>query len=334
MMFKDIHISLLLFLATWSVFAQNENTDNDSIFNTQSTYIRHYKNRIHAKIYYINTSNSLAINDRDSRIKLDLNANKESRIGGSILFRKLAISYSYAPKFLNANRNNDGAKLYTLNLRGYYKQHWMQTLKLYQEKGFYIKNANQSIYLPETESFKIGGSTSYILNPNFSYRALSSQNEKQLKSVGSFIPSITYFYTDFNLKHDETILNRTIEKHYKSFDLAFSPNYYYNYVPNEKLLISVGASAGIGLNYSITNSSNVTTLLTELSFKGTFSYDLTNLFVGAHFNYLFLNHSTSRSYYVTDTIPYLQVFVGYRFKAPQKVIETADEFNDKLNIKS
>ncbi|CDF81144.1 conserved hypothetical protein (DUF4421) [Formosa agariphila KMM 3901] len=334
MILKNIHITLLFFIASYTLFAQDQQTENDTLFDNYNAYIRYYKNQVHAKIYYINTSNSISINDRDSHLNLDLNANKQSRIGGSVSFRKLTISYSFAPDFLSANKNNSGSRLYNLNLRGYHKAHWMQTFKLYSEKGFYVKIPGNKLYLPQTTSLKFGGATSYIFNKNFSYRALASQNEKQLKSAGSFIPSVSLYYTTFNLNTEGEFQYITIDKQFDSFDLSFSPSYNYNFVPNENLFISAGASFGLGLNYTASDTENITTLLTEFNFKGTITYDLKDFFIGAHYNYLILNHSTKRSYYIADSIPFFQFFVGYRFKAPQKVIETAEDINDKLNIKT
>ncbi|WP_066223165.1 DUF4421 family protein [Formosa haliotis] len=333
MILKSTTFYLLFFITTYACFAQKQ-TQKDSLFDKENEYVRFYKNRITARVFYVNTSNSLSLNDDNSQQVLNLNANKQSRIGASVFFRMLTISYSFAPNFLNANKNNEDSKLYALNLRGFYKRRWMQTIKLYNEKGFFLKNDNYNIYLPKTKSFQIGGSTSYILNDNFSYRAIASQNEKQLKSAGSFVPSITYFYSTFNINSEDKLQFNTIDKDFKSFDLAFSPAYYYNYVPNQNLFISAGASLGVGLNHASSNSGNLTTLLTEFSFKATATYDFENLYFGAHFNYLILNHSSKRDLYITDNIPFSQVFIGYRFRAPQKVIKTAEDFNEKLNIKS
>ncbi|MHA7942540.1 DUF4421 domain-containing protein [Formosa sp. 3Alg 14/1] len=326
---KNFKILLLIFLISYVGLSQSKEL-KDSINSTPNAYVHFYKNRLITRIYYVNTSNSLTVNHENSGKSLDFNANKQSRIGASIAFRKLAISYSYAPEFISTNKNNQSSKLFNLNLRGFYKRRWMQTIKVYNEKGFYAKNGGQSIYLPNTESFKIGGSTSYIFNDNFSYRALASQNERQLKNAGSFIPGVTYYYSNYHLDTEGKLDENNLKQKFNSYDLLFSPSYFYNYIPNKNLLISAGTTLGLGLNYSTSENNNITTLVTELGFSGTVTYDLTNLYIGSHFNYLILKHNTNRSLYVKDDVPYFQFFVGYRFRASKKLVKTAEDFNEKI----
>jgi hypothetical protein len=49
-------------------------------------------------------------------------------------------------------------------------------------------------------TLKVGGITSYIFSKKFSYHAIVSQREKQLKSAGSFMPNFLFYYTDYNLE--------------------------------------------------------------------------------------------------------------------------------------
>jgi hypothetical protein len=183
------------------------------------------------------------------------------------------------------------------------------------------------VYFPKIKSLKIGGSTSYIFNKNFSYRSIVTQDEKQLISAGSFIPSLVYYYSKYD------IIDGNVDEDYFSYDIALAPSYIYNWVIGKNLLISGGGSAGIGMNYSKTDGESLTSLLTELNFNGSIVYDKNNLYIGAHYNYLVLNHNVDRSSYIKDNIPYLQLFIGYRFKAPKFVLKTADNVNNKLNLK-
>lgn len=306
------------------------------VYDIENDYIHIYKNRITAKLYYVNTSNSLRLSDRNSDLSFNLEPNKQNRIGGSVAFRSINLSYAFAPDFLAKNKDNEDSRLFNLNFRTYFGKHWMQTLDFYNQKGFYInqENTNVNVYMPDTKSLKIGGATSYIFNENFSFRAIASQDEKQIKSAGSFIPSIVYYYTYYHIRFDNEGLVDPIDSKSKSFDIAFAPSYYYNFVPTKNLFLSAGFSAGIGLNYSedSTEKEHLTSLLTELDFRGSATYDLDNLYLGVHYNYLILNHNSDRSTYVNDNIPYFQIFLGYRFKAPKKVVRKADDFNNKLNL--
>ena len=305
----------------------------DSVDVNQPKYKRIYPNVITARVFFINTSNTLKVKDRSSNLSFNLEPNKQDRIGVSIAFRGLNASYSFAPDFLGENKDNENSKLFNLNFRTFLGKHFMQTFDLFSQKGFYIKNNEVNQYFPKTKNFKIGGATSYIFNEHFSFKAITSQDEKQLKSTGSFIPNITYFYSKFNLKNNSPL--NEVNSSYYSFDIAFAPSYYYNYVPSKNLLLSAGVSAGIGLNHSKSrDESPLTTLLTELSFRTSATYDMNNLYCGLHYSYLSLNHNADSASQVIDNIPFFNIFVGYRFKAPKQIINTAESINEKLKLKN
>lgn len=330
---KKLTIVISCLFCQLFVFSQ---TQNDTIvYDIKTEYIEKFPNRITTRLFYVNTSNTIKVNDRNSNLYFNLTPNKQNRIGASVSFRSLTISYSFAPDFLAENKDNENSKLFNLGLRNYFGRHWMQTLDIYQEKGFYIENNDVNFYLPRMKSLKIGGATSYIFNENFSFRAIVSQDEKQLKSAGSFIPNIVYYYTKLNLRSD----NNGVDTVLHTFDMVFAPSYYYNFIPTKNLFISAGVATGIGLNYSKNEDNNhiqedetLTSLTTELNFRGSMTYDISSFYIGTHYNYLILNHNTDRSSYINDNIPFFQIFAGYRFKAPKKLVKKADEINEKIKL--
>lgn len=328
---RTIILCFFTVACTTSIVAQKE--IDSVIYDQETKYIHKFPNRITARLFYVNTSNSITVNDRNSDVTFKLNPNKQDRIGASVSFRALTISYSFAPDFLAENKDNDNSKLFNLSFRTYFGKHWMQTLDIYQEKGFFLENSNVSVPLPDLKSFKIGGATSYIFNENFSFRAIVSQDEKQIKSTGSFIPRLVYYYTKLNLETETS--NDVLH----AYDIVFAPSYYYNFVPTKNLFISAGASVGIGVNHSrnqdnnhIEPDENLTSLVTELNVRGSLTYNLSDFYMGAHYNYLVLNHNSDRSAYINDEIPFFQVFVGYRFKASKGLVRKADHINEKLNL--
>ena len=256
--------------------------------------------------------------------------NKADRIGASVTFRFLSLAYSFSPGFLAKDKDKEASKLFNFGLRTYFGNHIMQTVDIYSTKGFTLKNNEVNIYDPNIKSFKLAGSTSYIMNENFSFRAIATQDEKQLKSAGSFIPSLTYNYTALNLNTEDDRRNKDNKVH--SFDIAFVPAYYYNFVPTEHLFLSAGAAAGLGLNHTKSEGGKLTSLATELNFRGSATYDINDFYFGAHYSYQILNHNSDRSTYVKDNIPYLEAFLGYRFKAPKKFVRKADKIQDKIKI--
>ena len=345
---KSCFLSFALLLFSYLAFAQSTalNTALDSsavVYGKKANdYIYIYKNRITAKAFYIKTSNSLVISGREGEdVGFNLYPNKQDKIGAAVAFRSLSASYSFSPNSLAENPNDKDSKLFNLNIRTYLGKHWMQTLDIYNQKGFYldghIEDSNSHIYLQDTKSFKIGGATSYIFNENFSYRALANQTEKQLKSAGTFIPTLVYYYTRHNVLFDDEFGNREINTKIKSYNIAIAPSYQYNYIPTKNVFISLGASAGLGLNFSSSknkldalDNEDLTSLLTEINFNGSITYDIDSLYFGAHYNYLILNYNADSFTYIKDNIPYFQAFVGYRFKASNRLVQRAENFNDNL----
>ncbi|WP_157962195.1 DUF4421 family protein [Winogradskyella aurantiaca] len=297
-------------------------SENDSL--VRKIY---FPNKITLRAYFISTSNTFNFSDKNQGIDFTLIPNKQNQLGFSAAFRSIIISYSFAPKFLTENRDNQNSELQNLNLRTFLGQ-WMVNFQLYKEKGFFIDVPELDIneYFPNFKTRKTGGTLSYILNKDFSFRAIVSQDEKQLVSAGSFIPNFFFYYTDYELKSEG------INEDIYSYDMALAPAYYYNFVPSKNILLSAGGSAGLGLNITKSDDESLSSLLTELNFRASVVYDKNNFYLGAHYSYLILNHNFDRSTYVQDDIPYLQVFIGYRFKAPRFMVKTGDDFNKKLGL--
>jgi hypothetical protein len=319
------HVLNIVFFLIISLPFYGQDDTHTVIANDSLKWKKKYPNKITTRLFMINTSNSLEIQSRQENFSINLNANKQDRLGASVGFRSIVISFGFSPNFLSENRNNQNSKLFNLNFRNYFGQ-WMQTIDLYKEKGFFIEEGDVSLYLPKTTSLKIGGGTSYIFNENFSFRAIVSQDERQLKSAGSFIPRLVYYYSEIDVIYTE------IDSKLKSFDIALAPSYYYNYVPTKNLLLSAGASAGLGFNYSESDSESLTSLLTEINFRGSVSYDRDNIYLGAHYSYLILNHNSDRNTYIKDNIPYFEIFLGYRFNAPKSLMRTSDKINNNLGL--
>ncbi|WP_228851446.1 DUF4421 domain-containing protein [Aegicerativicinus sediminis] len=319
----------LICLAYFTSYSQEENVE----YSDANEFVETFKNRITAKLFYVNTYNSYVFSDRNSNLSFDLEPNKQNRIGASIAYDFLSLSYSFAPNFMAENEDNEDSKLFNLDFRLFLGK-WMQELYYNHEKGFYLtekdNDLNFEVYLPKTAAFKIGGSTSYIFNENFSYRSIYNQSQKQLKSAGSFIPGVYYYYSKIKLRADNS--EESVTGELKSFDVALNAAYYYNFVPVRNLLLSAGGGAGLGMNHSSSDDEDLTSLLTELNFSLAVNYDIGDFFVGSHFNYLILNHNTDRTTYTEDNIPKFQIYAGYRFKASKKMVKKTEELKDKVNL--
>lgn len=312
----------ILFLFLFNAYLSY--AQQDSIFKNE--YITRFPDKITTRVSLINTSNNFYINEGDGEPVFKLEPNVRDYLGISVLFRSIEIDFGFAPDFFKLNKDNEDSKLFNLNLRMFRNQ-WMQTIDLYSQKGFYVTQGGQEIFLPGVKTFKIGGSTSYIFNRNFSFRAIGFQNEWQTKSAGSFIPRIYYYYTKYTLKQDN------LDENANTYNIAVSPSYYYNLSLSKNVLFSLGASLGVGLNHSSNlGDGNITSILYEFSGRSHLGYNSNTFFAGINSSILVLDHKIDRNRRQNDDIPFLEFYIGYRFKAPKKWTKFADDFNTKYGL--
>ena len=313
---RQLHIVICLGLVA-SIFAQNKNTD--------STYIRPFPEKITARISLVNTGNSFFINDRENGINYNLKPNTREYLGFSLLFRSIELDFGFLPDFLKQNKDNGSSRLFNLNFRMFLGQ-WMQTLNLYNQKGFFADLNDIEIALTGVKTFKIGGATSYIFNQNFSFRAVGFQNEWQRKSAGSFIPALHYYYTTFDIEDSGASSKST------SFDIAIAPAYYYNFVFKENFIFGMGASVGIGYNHNDLGDRSVNSTLFEFGGRAVLGYNSEVFFAGINSSINIYEHASDRSVRVEDSISFLEFYIGYRFNAPKLFIQTADKVNNYLGL--
>lgn len=215
-----------------------------------------------------------------------------------------------------------------------YLGRWMQQLEWSNTKGFYI-DVNQidealqdNILLPELKVFKIGGTTSYVLNPNYSFKAVVKQNEWQRKSSGSFVPAASYTYT--RIKDDAEID--------KIFNFALGPSYHYNLIIADRFLVSAGLFLGLGYNYTLVEFDDqredyvINGLLVRSDLKLALGYNSTRFFVGGHVNLNSFSYNLDPKITFADNQQILEFYIGYRFKAPKKVIKIADDVQSKIGL--
>lgn len=311
-----LRVILLLSLLCLTEFCSAQN----------STYKESFPDKVTLRLSLQTTSNSFTLRDKITRNKTEFIPNDKSYLGLSVLFRFLEVDFGYAPNFLSENKDNGDSKLITFNIRTFFGQ-YMQTVDIYKQKGFFIRTQELTLPIDDLKTFKIGGTSSYIFNPDFSFRAIGFQNEWQKESVGSFIPSISYYYTKFKL--EDPIIENQLEY---SFKMAVGPGYYYNWVFDENFILSAGATGGLGFNLSKSQGKTSLDGLAQLIFRLTGGYNSENFFSGVNINTQLLTHTSAENFVLDDSISFLEFYVGYRFDAPKKWIAKADEISRKFGI--
>lgn len=297
-----------------------------NLIGQDSTYVREFPEKITVRVGLQNTSNGFTLQDRETGTIAKFIPNDKTYLGLSLLFRSLELDLGYAPNFLSENRDNEGSKLFTLNFR-MFLGNWMQTVDFYNQKGFFLESGEQMFSFPELSTLKIGGSTSYIFNENFSFRAIGFQNEWQKKSSGSFIPRLTYYYTRFSI---DNVLSEEADDH--SVDIAIGPGYYYNLAIAKHFIVSAGATAGIGVNIVTSEGKTTTSELGQLAFRTALGYNSEKFFTGINLSAQILAHPEDKTTQFDDNITFVELYLGYRFNAPKKWVQKADNFNKKFGL--
>ncbi len=317
----DFRLSLSACLVIFFMTQAASQGDNSS--DSTNAFVRTFPEKFTLRTGLVNTGNSFYFRDRTTNDRLLLNPGAKNYLGFSLLFRSVELDLGFAPQFLNKARSEADPSLFNMNFRMYMGR-WMQTLDFYLEDGFYYDLNGQTGYLPNLETLKFGGVTSYIFNPRFSFRAISFQNEWQRKSAGSFIPSFLFYYTRYRLSDAD------VQEVSHTYNMAVGPGYYYNWVFREHYIFSLGNSTGVGLGLLDDQGKKSSSLLLQSIFRTALGYNSERFFMGINASLTFLNHANLDGERFDDRIHFLEAYIGYRFKAPDKWIQAADRINRKL----
>lgn len=304
----------LFFIGILSGFSQED-----------STRVRRFKpfdDNISAKLSVNSTSNSFVMNDIVNDKIYNIVPNDRERIDLSVAYRAIAFSVGFAPDFLASNKDNSDSKLFNLNFRAFHKQ-WTQSFDLYIQQGFYLETGDLAASLPDMKTFKIGGQTSYILNKNFSFRAMSAQSEWQQKSAGSFVPTLSLYYTKLRFKIND------FDETGQIYTAALSPAYYYNFVVKKNFFFSLGVAPGMGIEYV----DSETSALYQIEITAALGYNSDTFFAGINSNINSFSSNTNSDLQWGDNIARGEIYIGYRFKPPKKLTEITNKINEKLPFK-
>jgi hypothetical protein len=287
-------------------------------------YFKSYDDSVIASLYYLDVSNNFQFvskNSSGAKTTVDLIPNRREQIGLSVSYKFADISYGFSPRFFDENKDNNGSKLFNISTRFIVKQ-WMQTLTFINQTGFYANIGATTVPFSDMRSTKIGGVTSYIFNPNFSFKTIANQKQWQTKSSGSFIPNFAFFYTNLDLNDGSPDTTSNI------FEMTVSPSYFYNFVINNKFLISGGLAIGGGISNIDSDISGV--LESNASLKMGYNTDSFFSFINVSY-FAFVQNSEARIQ-LNDNVSTLNFTVGYRFDPPKKVKEVFETVHQKTGL--
>ncbi|WP_157962257.1 DUF4421 family protein [Winogradskyella aurantiaca] len=289
------------------------------------TYRVNYFENIIIRATYTNNLNNLQFLDTANGNAVDLRPAAENLLGVSVDYKWIAIGVSYAPQFLITTADQElqnSSESLKLNLNFFYSDQWRQELNYTYNRGFKVSSnfdlrEQDIIRLQNIELQVIQGSTYFIANKNYSFRAHYAQTERQLRSAGSLIPKIYYGYSIFRPtigNFSETDQTTEVE----SFDFIGSVGYLYTFVHNQKWIATGGLHPGIGYNnssYEYNNDKEDIFNSVSFTFKGevTLGYNSYRWFWGVNGFWQNFNNSNNQNIQLNRDTLFVMAYMGYRF---------------------
>ena len=329
---------IFLLLEVQTSFAQTDAGNRDSIFHE---YIENYKDLLTCKMSLGSKEDGF---DLENTSGYKIRSNNKTKLNAGINYRWLAFSLTFAPNLFNENVDNSlkgETKSFGFGFSSNF-HHIIQKINYSRVKGYYLDNTNAFdptwkagdpyIHLPGLIFRSFSGQTAYKFNDNFSFNAINSQTERQVKSAGTFLPSVSYEH--FVVKNPTSLPGQTSSQKSKTLQVVFSPGYYYTFVTPTHLYASAGVSPGIGFSRTKLlkreSSGDAGTIykrtVYQLESVLTFGYDSRRFFTGIQITTGAYGHSQSNSdYAILPQRSSGSLFIGCRFNAPKKLTAAMDK---------
>ncbi|MDZ7612745.1 MAG: DUF4421 family protein [Flavobacteriaceae bacterium] len=340
--YQPICFILLYISVSFDVFAQETDTTANKPSNIYFEKLDHY---FTLKLSQSNDTEKFSIQTVDNELIISPNVKSESHV--HVSYKYISFSIKYVAEFLPGNDDDaqrgetkSGGFGLSLNFN-----RWLQELSYGKTTGYYIENTSDYIpgwqqgdpyiLIPDLVYKNFQGLTGYKFNPNFSFNAISTQSERQLKSAGSFVPHILYRYYIID-DEQEVTESRSTQKS-NNFELVVGAGYYYTLVLKKDFYISFGITPGAGYLRSkiVTRFPNEEfetsqdNLLIRIDGRAGAGYNGKKFYAGIY-SKLSGSFYTQEDSSVTneDSKVVFQAFVGYRFNAPnwlKKTVRTIEE---------
>ncbi|WP_166922699.1 DUF4421 family protein [Flavobacterium poyangense] len=338
-LFKPYGYLLFVFFLFQFGFAQN-NPQKDT-----SNFI-YYPDKIMIKANLSTQTDTYSYTPNESQ-NLKITPNNDYKLFLTVDYKFIGFSYGFSPKFFGVNNDNNlkGKSSFSdYNFR-LFLGHWLQNFQYSKVRGYYVENTadyfpnwaegkDPYIQFPNLKNETFGMSTSYVFNPKFSLRSITSFTEWQKQSAGSFIPVLTYDYTRFSFDQNE---NKTKEDNY---NIRLGLSYFYNFILYEKFYIAPNLTPSMGIRFSTNKSQDIEGNTTEKETYFTkfleggikIGYNSNNILFGANFNFNVNWYKEERKNTIENNRIYGLLYFGYRFDAPDFIAKPAKKIEEKIKL--
>ncbi|MDH7460184.1 DUF4421 family protein [Chitinophagaceae bacterium 26-R-25] len=320
----------------------------DSSNLPKNVWIEKMDKYVTLKFTQTTNEDGLSVFTDQNDILLTTNLKSTSKISANYSF--ITLSLKFAPKFLQSDNDNSikgFSKSGGLDLNFNFR-HWQQFLAYTRTQGYYLQNTSDYvpgwkegdpyIQFPDLLYKSFEGATAYSFNSKFSFNALTSQSERQLKSAGSFIPGLMYKYYIVDDRSQLRPGGSRQKSH--NFQMILGAGYYHTFVVKHSFYFSLGATPGIGFVHSnifTTTESEVTkskqlNSVVRLDARTGIGYNGNRFFSGLYMTVFSSAEEEQHSTVISGESGVLfQFFVGYRLKAPKFLREKERQMNEKMD---
>ncbi len=212
---------------------------------TDSAYIRMFPQEFSLRPYFYYKFTSLET-DIKGKERQTYHPNIPVGVGIGFAYKNYALNLAYAPPFFR-DKERGKTKYFDLQYH-YYSRKYLFDFFFQDYKGFYSeydKATGLYPYYSDIHIIQYGATAQYVFNhQKFSYRAAFYNNEKQLRSAGSFQLGGGFYYN--NLYTDETAILEGRDR-FRNYQLSITGGYVYTWVFKKDYFFTLGLTGGVNL---------------------------------------------------------------------------------------
>ncbi len=333
---KKMAVSQLCLLAV--CLSLHSQTLDTSRVIVEDGWIEKMSNKVAFELSFNNAYNILKVRTSANDIILYPNTPNHLRI--KLNYEFISLGIQYAPDFLPGNGDTDlkgDTKSFEIGT-GLLFKHWFAELLYARMKGFYLKNTSDYevwqegqpyIQFPDLDYQSFVVRTGYLSNSRFSFKSLTTQTERQLKSVGSLMPVLSFNYLVVNDRSAQYSTQKST-----SIEANIGPGYAYTFVANEQFYMSLAGFTTLGyLNTKLLTrlpEGNITTrqdnLIWRWDGRAGIGYNGHRFYAGLYANVAGARykqeHTTVHNF---ETRVFYHLFFGMRFQAPDFLKQRVDK---------
>jgi len=332
-------IATFTLLYGWDINAQITDTIHNKI---EDGWIEKMSDKIGMDLSFNNSYETFEVKTLDN--KFVLYPNTPTNLELTVNYKFISFAFQFAPDFLPSNGDEylkGKTESFGIGTSLIFK-HWFFDVSYSKVKGYYLENSDDYIMQLEGEPYiqfpdlhykGFAITSGYSNNSKFSLRSLAFQTERQLKSVGSFLPVFNFRYYTIDDKSSGVNTQKT-----NNIETSIGPGYAYTFVAKEKFYLSFGLMASFGyLNTKLTtrqSTDNITSNQDNFIFrwdgKTGIGYNGSRFYTGLYANVSGTKYKQENTTAMNfETRVFYHLFFGIRLKSP----DFLERFMNKIEKK-